>query len=157
MFCAADNSTPKMVAAGSSKPLLPMCEELHNITKDIFIVTTVRTTDLTMAFSFYFSVIWKGESFEVQAYLHLFRTQVMKTVYTCILCQFSASNFIFSFVACPKYGRKNKFVFMTPTPISRAEFLNGPWSLCRSTYSNISTLQYSHQSPSTTRWSPSVH
>jgi len=80
MFCAADNSAPKMVAAGRSKQLVPTCEKLHNITEDIFIVTTVRTTGLTVTFSFYFSFIWKRESFEVQAYLHLFLTPVMKTV-----------------------------------------------------------------------------
>jgi len=61
MFFAADIPTPKMVAAGPTKPLVPMCEKLHNFTEDIFIVTTVRTTDLTMAFALYFSVIWKGE------------------------------------------------------------------------------------------------
>jgi hypothetical protein len=62
MFCAGDSSTPKMVATGPSKPLVPMCEKLLNITEDYFIVTTVRTTDLTMAFSFYFSFIWKRKS-----------------------------------------------------------------------------------------------
>jgi hypothetical protein len=65
MFCAAANCTPKMVAADPSKPLVPICAKLHNITEDIFIVTTVRSTSLTMAFPFYFSFIWKGESFEV--------------------------------------------------------------------------------------------
>jgi hypothetical protein len=74
-----------MVAAGPSKPLVPICEKLH-ITEGIFIVTTVKTTDLTMAFSFYFSFIWKRESFEVQAYLHLFLTPVVKTVYIHAFC-----------------------------------------------------------------------
>jgi len=81
MFSAADNSTPKMVAADPSKPLVPICAKLHNITEDILIVTTVRSTDLTMGFSFHFPFIWKGESFEMQPYLHLFLTPVMKTMY----------------------------------------------------------------------------
>lgn len=110
MFCA----TPKMVAAVPSKLLVPVCEKLHSITEDIFIVTTVRTADLTMAFSFYFSFIWKGESFEVQACLNLFLTPVMKTVYRLAFCvNFLLPTSYFN-LSCPKYGRKNKFVFMTP-------------------------------------------
>jgi hypothetical protein len=53
MFCAADNSTPKMVEAGPSKSLVPTCEKLHNITEDIFIVTIVGTTDFFALLFFY--------------------------------------------------------------------------------------------------------
>jgi hypothetical protein len=92
MFCTADNCIPKMAAAGPSEPSVPTCEKVHSITEDIFIVNTVRTADKTMEFCFYFSFTWKGESLEVQAYLNLFLTAVVKTVcmYTCIVCQFAA-------------------------------------------------------------------
>lgn len=106
VFCATDTSNPKMVAAVHSKLLLPVCKNLHSITDDIFIVITVRTTDLIMAFSFYFSFIWKGENFEVQTYLNLFLTPVMKTVYRlafCVNVLLPASYFNLS---CPKYGKK---------------------------------------------------
>lgn len=90
-----------MVAAGPSKLLVPpIYDALHSITEDIFIVTTVRTSELTMAFSCYFSFIWEVESSEVQAFN--FDTYYENCVYTCILYQFSASKFIFQCVTLPK-------------------------------------------------------
>jgi hypothetical protein len=61
MFSATESSTPKMVAAGPSKPLVPVCERIHSSTQDIFIVTTVRTSDITMAFSFNFFYLARGK------------------------------------------------------------------------------------------------